>query len=167
MTLIELLVATALTGLLLLHATRLMDAVTDAAQRVRLDEVGSTSSALNRRLFKRLVRNARPMQDSAAAFTGDDRAAQFISLCDVPRGWVHQCSVRISIENQDAGAVLFAAFDDRAIIVSHSDVTLRIRYLDERGGAWQPEWHRPTTLPAALAIIDSQDTLVVPIGPER
>src|SRR4051812_2749854 len=98
MTLVELLIATVLTGFLMVYATRLAAAIGDAAQRARLDARMSTDAALDRRFFKLLMMNAQTGHDSTIDFVGDDHAIQFLSLCVVSRGWIHPCRVRMSID---------------------------------------------------------------------
>lgn len=164
MTLIELLIATVLTGLLMVYATRLMDTISDAARRTRSDGKESTDAALDRRLFKLLIINAQTTHDSVADFVGGDRAVQFTSLCAISRGWIHPCHVRMSIDVRGDAAVAVATVDDRVIAVDHGDASLRFQYLEESGAQWQSDWRRPK-LPAALAVTDRGHTLVVPVGP--
>ena len=164
MTLIELLIATVLTGFLMVYATRLADAIGDAAHRTRIDGKTSTDAALDGRFFKLLMMNAQTAHDSTADFVGDDRAIQFLSLCVVSRGWIHPCRVRMSIDVRGDAAVAVVAVDDRAIVVDHGDASLRFQYLEESGARWQSDWSRQK-LPAALAVTDRDHTLVVPIGP--
>ena len=164
MTLIELLIATVLTGFLMVYATRLADAIGDAAQRARLDGNKSTNTALDKRFFTLVMMNAQTAHDSTIDFVGDDRTIQFLSLCVVTRGWIHPCRVRMTIEVRGDAAVVLAAVDDRVIVVDRGDGSLRFQYLEEPGAQWQFDWHRPK-LPAALAVTDRRHTLVVPIGP--
>src|SRR4051812_13004086 len=98
MTVIELMAALAIAGLLLLSGRSLLDQIGRASATLgRTARATDELSNATRTLYA-LARRADVRPDSTSRFIGDSTNASFRSLCDQSGGWLEPCGVTVFID---------------------------------------------------------------------
>lgn len=174
-TLIEVLVALAVSGLVLLAARGLLDALADGADRVTAHASVADRNANGERLVRGLLARAEAGTSNARTFAGDARAVRFSSWCDVPSGWLERCHAAIVIDHDEVAARTAdrSALLVVAVLSTGEIVPLRrglgaaeLLYLSDArdGGHWLRGWGASVTAPLAVGVVMDGDTLVLRIG---
>jgi prepilin-type N-terminal cleavage/methylation domain-containing protein len=171
-TLLEVVIALALGGVVLLGAHSLLDALADEARRLPQDAAVGDRDENGERLLRALVGRLEVGTSEVAQFSGDPTAARFTTWCDVPSGWLERCDVVLAIESAEG-----LGPDEHALVAYHPDggrtVLIRrdvqadgLRYLNTaaNGGEWFRTWGRGITAPIAIGILLPHGTLIVRIG---
>jgi prepilin-type N-terminal cleavage/methylation domain-containing protein len=130
-TLLEVVVALAVGGVLLLGARRMLETVGDGAQGITEAAKAADREANGERLLRALLGRLEVGTDSTRTFSGEEQAARFTSWCDVPAGWQERCIVTLVVGAGPGGATLTASLS--------TGLTL-----DGRGGSragWIPHRH--------------------------
>lgn len=166
-TLIEVMVALAISGIVLLGARALLTQLADHTDRIVQAASEADREANADRLLRALVGRIDASTGEARTFSGDERAARFTTWCDVPAGWQEQCGVRleiIPIENSQALTVHFSGGE--AIVLRKGFRLGALRYLSNPGGGgiWLRSWKSTIATPLALGIFLDSDTMIVRIG---
>src|SRR4051794_32365138 len=105
-TLIEVMIALALSGMVLLGGSMLLVQTTDTRDRIAQQALEGDETYNGARLLRALVRNAQTTTDSTERFTGDARAASFVTECQTPGGWLERCRVQLLIDQRRDNAVV-------------------------------------------------------------
>ncbi len=181
-TLLEVVVALALGGIVLLGAWRLLEALGGEAERITAGAMAADADANGERLLRSLVRGLEIGTPGSGAFGGEPNEAHFTTWCDAPTGWQERCAVTLAIEPlaRDArGDPPAERAGTPALwgLVAHvsagaGTVLLRdvrpggLRYLvsPARGGEWFRIWGEGITAPLAIGVVRARDTLIVRIG---
>lgn len=166
-TLIEVVVALAVGGVVILGAHALLAAVADGADRITHASVEADRIANGERLLRALLGRLEVGTDSTRRFAGDEREARFTSWCDVPAGWLERCEVHIAVRTDGAGGTLSVLLPTGiAVEVRRGVGPLSLRYLTNaaEGGRWVRTWGASLTAPLALGIVSDRDTMIVRIG---
>lgn len=167
-TLIEVLVALVLGGIILLvvHAS-----LGQLANGERLTVAAATESdrvANGERLLRALVGRVDGATAVPGAVQGTAEETDLTTWCEVPRGWLEHCHVRLSFASGEDGPALRVRLPG-----SHPSVALiagfrtgRFLYLSDahNGGTWLTDWPSKLTTPLALGVVLDRDTLILPIG---
>jgi hypothetical protein len=168
MTLIELIAAIAVTGLVLLGALLLLDGVTAGARRMAEDAASVTAIGTTAGLLHQLLEDASPSGDSAERFAGDEQGFVCWTRCAKVEGWIARCRVSWTLVDSERGSVL------RSTVANERDPTLarygsgaRLRYFDADHEAWTTAWNASATIPAAVGVVSTTDTVVYSVGPAR
>lgn len=166
-TLIELLAALVLLGLLFLGMRALLAQLGDGNERITRAAMGSDARGNGARTLRALLRRAVAESDTARQFAGDDSIAIFDGGCDVSAGWVEDCRVGLAIVPRgDSNAVVKyeRAAPPETLLVTAAPAAFR--YLDRADAdcAWLGGWRARITLPAALAIVTPYDTVMFQVG---
>jgi prepilin-type N-terminal cleavage/methylation domain-containing protein len=166
-TLVELVAALCLSGLVLLGAQALLSQLGESGERFAHEAADADARANGVRVLRSLVRHAERGLDSADRFTGDAVSARFTSSCLNAAGSLEPCHVRLVVGAVGDTATLTA-------VVSASDTLLlwtrrnmaALRYYDagRREDPWLAEWPASVAVPAAIAIVLSTDTVVLRAG---
>ncbi|HEY3554181.1 MAG TPA: prepilin-type N-terminal cleavage/methylation domain-containing protein [Casimicrobiaceae bacterium] len=167
-TLIELLVALAISGLALLGGLALLDQVQDGDARIATNSLRDARVANGDRVLRLLLADARSTTDTADRFRGDERNASFLTLCETASGWSEPCRALLSIDSVGDSSRIIAQDDrgDRQIVREVRGSTV-FRYLDlsaAKDSTWIGRWSTSIALPGAIAVISSRDTTVLPMG---
>ncbi|MGH7719760.1 MAG: type IV pilus modification PilV family protein [Steroidobacteraceae bacterium] len=166
-TLVEVIVALAVSGVVLLGARALLSGLADHADRLVTYGRATDREANAERLLRSLVAQLEVGTADAGTFGGTEREARFTTWCDVPAGWQERCEVMLAIDTLDSRALL------RARLSTGHDLILRrgfragaLRYLHDAdaGGMWFHVWGTGVTAPQALGVILDRDTLILRIG---
>jgi Tfp pilus assembly protein PilV len=97
MTLIEALMAVALTGVAILCAVGILNQVEAVSSQVLARASVSRASTARADFIRTLVAQASTASDSSEFFSGDSVRARFHTLCRSPRGWLERCTATISV----------------------------------------------------------------------
>lgn len=166
-TLLEVSVALALAGVLLLGARLMLGPVGDAAERVASEAARADLDANGERLLRDLAYRAELRFDEGPRFRGEPHAARWSTWCDVPAGWQERCEVTLAPLRAGERQVLAVSLPGGVLIpVRVGFRAARIRYLATPGdgGGWADRWDSEHSVPQALAVILDADTLLLRIG---
>lgn len=164
-TIIELVVAIVVSGLVVLSARELLEGLATtqlALERTRRDADGIEVSE---RLLRSVVANMDLDADDRASFAGGKDSAQFSSWCPSTRGWLDACHVRLRIDN---GLVLEFPGLREHLPAERQAVGLLFLSDFARGGAWTTIWPASRSAPVAIGVVRvgnfGRDTLILRIG---
>ena len=188
-TLVEVVVAIALAGIVLLGARRMLEGLADAADRVNRSAEEADADGNADRLLRDLAGRLEVGTREAHDFSGAETDSHFTSWCDVPDGWQERCDVRVAIDSVGGTPALTmtlttgtvrepadSAAGGRMIVLRRGFRSGTFRYLNrpDTGGVWFVAWGHGISAPLALAIIldhgraagDKRmtDTLIVRFG---
>lgn len=168
-TLVELMVAITLSGIVLLGARALWESLAGSTDRLRARASADAGVANGERLLRSLVGRLEVGTDGAQEFAGDEREARFTTWCDMPAGWQERCNAMLGIEPDSNGQSLRLV----AHLSTGEVITLQrgfargaLRYLNDPigGGVWFRIWGHGITAPLAIGVITDGDTAIVRIG---
>ncbi|HYW08759.1 MAG TPA: prepilin-type N-terminal cleavage/methylation domain-containing protein [Longimicrobium sp.] len=165
-TLVEVVVALALAGLLLLGARVLLEQVGDAAERISGTAAEVDREANGERLLRAVVGSAE-QPSGARAFRGDARGARFTSWCDLAAGWQERCDVSLGVIRVGERNVLAMELPRGEVVaLRHGFASGRVIYLRDAadGGSWLAEWASSVSLPLAVGVVLDGDTLILRVG---
>lgn len=176
-TLIEIMVAIAIGGLVLLGARSLLEALADEEHHVAREAAIHDARANGERLLRDLVGRMEIGTAESGPFAGDATETSFTSWCDVPAGWQERCEVTIAFENEGAEPALVAHLPGGRRLTLRSGFRAgALRYLNNAssGGQWFQQWGKGITAPLAIGVLLERetgavdapivDTLIVRIG---
>jgi hypothetical protein len=167
MTLIELLAALVLLGLLFLGMRALLAQLGAANDRIGRAATTADARGNGARTLRTLLRRAVSESDSTRQFTGDDSLAVFDGGCDAPAGWVEDCRVALAIVSRvDSSAVVAytRATPPETVLVTAAPAAFRYLDRSEADYAWLGGWRARITLPEALALVTPFDTVMFQVG---
>ena len=164
-TLLEVIVALAVTGLLVASVYAAVDAAVDARDRNAEVQQGARRERNARMLLSSLLRSARVDPAIAgSAFRGEDRPGGrdelgFVGVLALPLlGHSGGEAVRVRVRTEPGqGLVLTVASATgtpagKGVVLLPGVEALEARYRDPETGAWQSAWTRPDALPDAVAL---------------
>jgi len=165
-TLIEVMIALAVSALVVLLAHRIFTGVVDGAERL-----GAARTALDRqgnahRSLTELFGSLDVGTEGAGGFAGRPDHVEFTTWQRVPSGWLERRRVVLGVES---GALV--ARSDMAIALEDSVSSVAFDYLLEPGAnaAWVREWISPVSAPVAVRVrirrVAAIDTLLFIVGP--
>lgn len=166
-TLLELLAALSLAGLVFAGASHVLVQLADARDRLRRDTMSEAARVNGRRVLESIVYRAHASDDSTRRFTGSNSSADFTSLCRVPAGWLEECHVLLTITATADTASLQLIIDTQAagrIWQGEGHAEFRFRDPTTAPGVWRTRWDDELITPAAIGIVFHGDTIVLPIG---
>jgi hypothetical protein len=171
-TLVELLVALAISGFAMLGGVMLLDQVNAGSAHIDHDGNAGAEAGNGDRLLRKILADARVTPDTNTRFRGDERAADFVALCDRSRGWAESCRVSLMIDSMpDSSAVLLDLGDGASLSLRRFAGHAQFRYFDAnaRDSTWVRRWEKSIALPAAIGMVreGDSDTTVFPLGPSR
>ncbi|HTJ21346.1 MAG TPA: prepilin-type N-terminal cleavage/methylation domain-containing protein [Gemmatimonadaceae bacterium] len=171
LTLLELVVALSISGLVMLGGVMLLDQVGDSDARIVRESLGDATAGNGDRLLRRLLVDAQSTTDTVHRFRGDERNASYLTRCDRPSGWSEPCRARLSVDSLgDSSAIVVETDRGERFEVRRVAGIGTLRYLSESSdpdSAWVRRWTTSIALPAAIAFIVSPDTTIWPLGSVR
>lgn len=192
MTLLEVIVAVAASGVILLSARLLFESIADGAghlaREVRASDNEANGEALLRDVLRGVERRPADSADTTdLVMEGDERETRFDTRCHVPGGWTAPCRALLRA-GRDASTDSFAT-DEFGLAAAEGladglTLTLDVRsvgsvilpiamsgarsllYLEtaEAGGVWRRRWDATARPPLAIGIVRGEDTLIVRVG---
>ncbi|HEU4722067.1 MAG TPA: prepilin-type N-terminal cleavage/methylation domain-containing protein [Gemmatimonadaceae bacterium] len=167
MTLIEVMAALAIGGLLLMSGRALLGQLQDAGTTLGRSARANDELANATRTLHALVRRADVRPDSASRFIGDSLSASFRTLCEQSGGWLEPCGVTVLIDvGPDSSSLVGQLSIGGLLILKRWPGVGRFRYLDVTGAQdqWVSQWGRSIVPPAAMALVVPPDTIVLPVA---
>jgi prepilin-type N-terminal cleavage/methylation domain-containing protein len=167
-TLMEVTIALAISGVLLLTLRGLAEVLGMHGARTTHAANAQQDEANAERTLRLLVARME-MTTGDVPFVGSDDEARFSSWCEVPRGWLESCVVRLRVRPKPAssrGVEVEASLSTGERLVFAASTTGHLRYLlsARDGGMWIPAWRSSVTLPGAIGVILERDTLVLRVS---
>jgi prepilin-type N-terminal cleavage/methylation domain-containing protein len=165
-TLLELMVALAITGLSLVAGRLLLETINDSGRTISAFARQSDTAANADRVLRSLLGRAEVSADSLRRFRGDSLSVSFDSWCDRPAGWIERCRVGLAIGYTVDSSVVTALLSSGEVIRLHSMAGVALfRYVtrDTSGTRWLQSWGNSITAPYALSVLTVRDTVVLVI----
>lgn len=168
-TLVEVMVAVVVMGVVLVGARAMLGQVADGADRISAAAEAADREAnaegLLRVIAGRLELPAHPGRE--AGFEGTPRGVRFQSWCEVPDGWLERCRASLGfIELEDGPALVLRLSTGELVPLRRGFGSGELLYLREagNGGTWMKTWGASIAAPLALGIVIDGDTAIVRIG---
>ena len=166
-TLLEVVVALALSGLVLLGARLMLEQVGDGAERVSAAAAGADRDANAERTLRDLVSRIEVSSRAGRKVTGNAQGVSFSTWCDVPAGWQERCDATLGLVRAGPTNVLALAAPQVGVQpVRRGFAKGTVLYLTDAagGGAWVRSWSSALAAPLAIAVAMDGDTLILRIG---
>jgi len=166
-TVLELIVALTLGALVIVAARALLETIGEHALRVTATAGQLDADANGERLLRTLAGRLEIGADSADTFGGDASSLSFSSWCQVPRGWLEPCRVRLALVPDHTGVAIVARLSTgENLTIRRGAISDGFRYLASpaAGGSWYGQWGRGLSAPLAFGIIIDGDTMIVRVG---
>lgn len=164
-TLLEVIVALAITGLLVAAVYAAVDVAVQAQERNRVVQEEARRQRNARMVLSALLRSARLDPEVAdPAFQGADGlggdALRFVSTLGVPLlGHAAGETIRVHLRAEPGRGLLLTLADawrpaptPRGLVLAPDVEAIEARYRDPDTGVWEETWARPHDLPDAVAI---------------
>lgn len=166
-TLLEVVVALALSGLVLLGARMMLGTVADGSARIAAEAAAAGRDANAERTLRDLLLRVEVDPSASRGVAGDERGVRFSTWCEVPAGWLERCTALLGVIRAGDGQVLALETDGgRVLPIRRGFDRATLRYLERAGGmgAWSTRWTSSTAVPEAVMVVVDADTLVLRIG---
>ncbi len=147
--LLEVLTALALTGLVALLAHRLMAATIDGVRTLEAARQAQDRRENGRRWLRAAFLSLQP--DGAGGFVGDPDRVQFTAWLQQPEGWFAGASVTLAVRT---GGLWADHGSGPAVRLAESVVGMECDYLLVPGAdaRWVRQWHSPLSAPLAVRL---------------
>ena len=166
-TLVELLAALSVSGLVILGGVLLVDQVTDGSARIVRSSMLVARDANGFRVLQQLTRDARVTPDTLDRFRGDERSAELTTMCQESRGWLAPCRAKLDVDwRTDSSVVVAHLSTGENLEVFSRRGAAELRYLDvlSADSTWRGRWALSIAMPAAIAVVAAGDTSVFSLG---
>jgi len=166
-TLLEVVVALAITGMVVLGARAVMARLGDDAAHLAATAADDDREANADRLLRDLVGRAEPSPRGALPFTGNSDAVRFTTRCEVPAGWQERCQAELAVVEVSGVPTLGLTLGTgEAVVVRRGFGAARLRYLYDpaNGGTWVNQWSSAFSLPWAVGVEVDGELVILPIG---
>lgn len=168
-TLIEVLVALAIGGVVLTGCRLLLEGLADHASAIVRTAADLDASANAERAVRQIVENLALAPEPQPTFVGSASEAVFASWCPSAYGALEPCTVRLSVQAASAGVTVGMATPGGQKLVLRRVAGAELRYLANAssGGIWYTRWNDAISPPLAVGVFSTTDTLVMRIGERR
>jgi len=174
-TVLEVIVALAVSGLVLLGGRLMLESIGAAAEQTRQAARAADRLANADRLLRSLVGRLEVGTNYSGRFGGTDQSVHFTTWCDTPGGWLERCDATIGFVRTGDSTALVASLvarephgdiGPRTVVLAKGARTGGIRYLNDprAGGQWFVGWGDAITAPLAIGIIMGGDTSILRVG---
>ena len=168
-TLVEVMVAVVVIGVVLVGARTMLGQIADDADRIagaaaEADREANADGLL-RAVTGRVEVSRMPGQE--VSFQGQPDGARFHSWCEVPDGWLERCQASLGFVGLEDGAALVLRLSTGETVPVRRGIRRgEILYLRDaaQGGVWMKSWGASITPPVALGVVVDGDTSVIRIG---
>ncbi len=163
-TLIEVLVVLAVTGLIVAMAREVLDGAVESQRRLHRTAARNDSLSNDQDLIRDLLFAAEP-EDSVSRFHGDSRRVEFPSWCLTGGGWLARCEATLSFEHAGGAFVMRAhtSLGDTGAMPVPADTRGFVFLRSDSATIWASEWSESTP-PRALGIASSRAVIVLRSG---
>lgn len=165
-TLLELIIALAAVGFVMLGGVMLLDQLGDGAERIVDNGASAAREGNGARTLRRLLTDASTNSDSTKPFRGDERGLEFWSLCDIPGGWPEPCHASLAIDERgDSSAIVARLSTGGSLTLRRQRGPSVFRYYNASSDTlWLRAWSSHVTLPTAIGLVTDRDTLVLSVS---
>jgi prepilin-type N-terminal cleavage/methylation domain-containing protein len=166
-TLLEVVVALAISGAVLLGARVMLEQVADGAGRIAAGAAGADRDANAERTLRDLVSRIEVSPDEGRQVVGDARGVSFSTWCDMPAGWQERCTATLGMLRPGGANVLALAvpgLEVQPVRRGFEQGTLLYLSAAGGGGAWVRSWSSTLASPLAIGVVMDGDTLILRIG---
>lgn len=166
-TLLEVVVALAITGMVVLGANAVLARLGDDAHHLAATAADDDREANADRLLRDLLGRAEPPMGRGGRFTGEPRAVRFGTRCDVPAGWQERCTAELGVvEVNGVPTVGLTLSTGEAMVLRRGFGRAALRYLYDpgNGGVWVNRWTSTVSLPWAVGLEVDGELTILPIG---
>jgi prepilin-type N-terminal cleavage/methylation domain-containing protein len=170
MTLLEIVLALALSSAVVLGAAMLLDSAHDLTSRISRDGSRVTREGNGAEWLRRSLRDAAVDPDSTKRFHGEAQFASFRTSCPRPQGWSTACRIALSVDSiGDSSSIAAELETGQRLILMTLAGHVQLRYFDAAAAdsGWLRLWDTHTTLPTAIAFVTQNDTTMYPVGAAR
>jgi prepilin-type N-terminal cleavage/methylation domain-containing protein len=168
-TLVEVMVALVVMGVVIVGARTMLGQIADDADRITAAAAeadrDANADALLRTIAGRL--EVSPIPGREVRFEGEPQGARFHSWCEVPDGWLERCEASLGIIRLEGENVLALRLSTGEMVpLRRGFAEGEVAYLRDAagGGSWVRSWGASITAPVAFAIVVDGDTTIVRIG---
>jgi prepilin-type N-terminal cleavage/methylation domain-containing protein len=150
-TLLEVLVALTVGGMVLVAAAGVFGAVADGGRELRAARTALDRARNARRWLAATFLSLEIGQDAASPFEGRPDRVSFTAWEEEPGGWLARRRIRLGLSGQGLTATIG---DGDALVLADSVSALGFDYLLEPGlnASWVREWISPVSAPVAVRI---------------
>jgi prepilin-type N-terminal cleavage/methylation domain-containing protein len=170
-TLLELIAALSLMGFVMLGGIMLIDQLNDSTARISAEGKRAARDGNGQRLLGRLLLDATSTTDTTKRLRGDSLGLDFWTSCETSGGWMTPCHATLAIdERTDSSAILADLSTGGTFSLRRQLGLAQLRYYDPSAPTdtvWLKHWSSNVTLPAAVGIVLSNDTIVYPVSIAR
>ena len=170
-TLLELIAALSLMGFVMIGGIMLIDGLNDSAARIGEDGKRAARDGNGQRLLARLLLDATSTTDTTKKFRGDSLSVGFWTSCEASGGWTAPCHVTLAIDQRpDTSAVLATLSTGESFSLRRQPGRAALRYYDPTSPndtVWLNHWASSVTLPTAVGLVLTTDTIVYPVSIAR
>jgi prepilin-type N-terminal cleavage/methylation domain-containing protein len=166
-TLVEVVIALAVGGMVVLAAHQLFAVVADTADRVPVAARATNRARNQERFLRELLARAEVGSDSAERFNAQPNLIRFISWCPTPGGWLERCAVELALSNANDSVALDARWMGRRSRLVTRPGRARFLYLRSAsgGGEWLSRWGDAISAPLAVRIAFGDTAVFLRVGP--
>jgi prepilin-type N-terminal cleavage/methylation domain-containing protein len=168
-TLLEVMVALTVMGVVLVGARTLLGQIADDADRITAASADAdreaNAEALLRTVAGRLELS--PPADGNAGFEGTPRGMRFHTWCEVPDGWLERCRASLGfVETNGEPLLALRLSTGETVPLRRGFAAGELVYLRDAaaGGDWVRDWGASLTAPLAVGVVIDGDTAIVAIG---
>jgi prepilin-type N-terminal cleavage/methylation domain-containing protein len=169
-TLVEVMVALVVMGVVVVGARAMLGQIADDADRITA-AAAEADRASNADLLLRTIAGrlevAPVAGEEQTRFEGESQGARFHSWCEVPDGWLERCEASLGfIELEGENVLALRLSTGELVPLRRGFRTGEMTYLRDAadGGAWVRRWGASITAPLAFGIVVDGDTTIVRIG---
>jgi prepilin-type N-terminal cleavage/methylation domain-containing protein len=169
-TLIEILAALSISALAMIGGVLVLDQITDSTARIVRTGLVAAREGNGPRLLRQLLLDAHMTADSLDRFRGDERSADFTTLCHRPSGWLESCRASVAIDwRKDTSVVVATLSTGENFELARRGGVAELRYFDAATGdsVWLQRWALSIVMPVAIGIVTPTDTVIYPMGAAR
>lgn len=166
-TLIEVIIALALTGIVLTMSSGLAAAVLQTSERLDIAAGQHERASLNELTLARLVRNGLSPSGDQSRFEGEGSIVRFDSACPSAISGMLPCRVTLTFAREDAGGHVVASWGESSrietIAVQPGARFVFLAY-EEGVATWRKSWGASLRAPRAIAVLSGSDTTLFAFG---
>lgn len=168
-TLVEVMVALVVMGVVVVGARTMLGQIADDADRITAASTEADREANAEGLLRTIAGRleTRPVLGQEIRFEGEPQGARFHSWCEVPDGWLERCEASLGFIDLEGEKVLALRLSTGELVALRRGFrTGEMTYLRDAasGGTWVRRWGASVTAPLAFGIVVDGDTTLVRIG---
>lgn len=168
-TLVEVMVALVVMGVVLVGARTMLGQIADDADRITAATTNADREANAEGLLRTIAGrlDVSPVPGREVRFEGEPQGMRFASWCEVPDGWLERCDASLGFIQLEGENVLALRLSTGEMVPLRRGFGAgELVYLRDAaaGGEWVRSWGASITAPLAVGVVVDGDTTLVAIG---